>query len=388
MAASPSEQILIRIQGTEGEQTSLIFKDEGVGSRRVSVDDTYSKRRGSGHSFVTSATLGSVRPKKSSLVAVGASSESGGEGRAAGATSTDRPSEPCEENSVSIDLDQIDVVETVGMLFDEMDQIITRMAEMLAKYISTDQFSNLLKESDEICFQAQEVCRVELDRRCSQRHQQFRQQQQHQHQQVPERNVEMMDVEVVYECKTMVDTQVPSAHCQYQSQPQKPEFNKESKKFEEPNDYRYEQPTPLSAQQDSSHQPPSTVATTTDTVLALAVGPETIGDVDDRQVKKKDSKERIRHRRNRNHYKHQYRYQPQGLKPGESDVNGEMSSEEHQGAVYDYVSAYFYIFMNIISAANNNNTNGIVTCIWKIRSAQCWRQQRLLWESTCEHTIG
>jgi hypothetical protein len=372
LAVSPSEQILIRIQGAESGQTSLPFKDEGTGSRRVSVDDTHSKRRGSGQSFVNSATPGGVRLKKGSLVVGGGSLGSSSVGQEAEAIPTGRSSESCQGSLVPINVDQMDVVETVGMLFDEMDQIMTRMAEMFAKYISTDQFSNLLKESDEICFQAQEVCRVELDRRCSQRHHQFHQQQQHQHQQVPERDVEVVDIEFDYECKTTVEPQVSSAQNHFEPHTQTPGFNNESKTFVDPNDRQQTQSTPLSAQRNPSEQAPITITTTTDSVFASVVGPETVGDYDDRQVKKKDSKDRISHLRNRNHYKHQYRYQPQGRKPGDTDVNGEVSSEEHQGAVYDYVSVSFVYFlllvMDIFSLANISNTNEMVTCIVKIDS--------------------
>ncbi|KAF9548686.1 Rap/ran-GAP protein [Mortierella hygrophila] len=336
LAVSPSERILIRVHGVEDSPTSTVSREDGTGSRRVSVDDTYGKRRGSEQSFVSSSASGGIRPKNSSLVFSGSNS---GNERAAEAVPTDKSSERSQESSAPVDVDQIDVVEAVGMLFDEMDQIMTRMTEMFAKYISTDQFSNLLKESDEICYQAQEVCRVELDRRCRQRHLQLRQQQQqHQpQQQVPERDAEVA-VEVVQELKSAAEKQVSSLHHQPQPQPQKLAVNKESKTLEKANDSRQGQPGPLSTQQCSSQQPPSTdVATTTEPVATPAVGQETTGDVDDRQLKKKESKDRIRHRRDRNHYKHQYRYQPQGRKPGDADVNGEMSSEEYQGAVYSYI---------------------------------------------------
>ena len=305
------------------------------------MDDMHSKRRGSEQSSASSATPGGIRPKKSSLVVSG--SNSGNEGIVE-AEPTDKSSEPSQESSAPVDVDHIDVAEAVGMLFDEMDQIMTRMAEMLAKYISTDQFSNLLKESDEICYQAQEVCRVELDRRCRQRHRQLRQQQQqHQlQQQAPEQDAEVA-VEVVQVRKDAAEKQVSSIHHQPQSQPQKQAANKGSMTSEKANDPRQGQPIPLPTQQCSSQQLPSTdVAATAEPVAMPAVGLVTAGDVNDRQVMKKDSKDRIRHRRDRNHYKHQYRYQPQGRKPGDADANREMSSEEHQGAVYGYVSVAFF----------------------------------------------
>ncbi|KAF9148662.1 Rap/ran-GAP protein [Linnemannia schmuckeri] len=337
LTVGPSEQILIRVHGAENQQTSSASREEGTGSRRVSVDETHSKRRGSEHGFVSSVASGGIRPK-SSLAVSGSVSGNGGSGRTAEATQTDRSCEPSQESSATIDVNQIDVVETVGMLFNEMDQIMTRMAEIFSKYIPTDQFSNLLKESDKICYQAQEVCRAELDRRCRQRHQQFRQQKhQHQHQQAPERDVEG-EVEIVHERKATLDQQVPSVYRQPQPQLQKLEFNKEVKIFDEPNDRRQDQLNPLSVQQNSFQQQPSSkIAVTIETVATLATGSETTGDVDDSQVEKKDSKDRIRHRRNQNHYKHQYRYQPQGRKPGEVDANGEISSEGHQGAIYDYI---------------------------------------------------
>lgn len=313
------------------------------------MDDTHNKRRGSEQSIVSSAALGGIRPKKSSLVVSGSNSGNEGGFQTAEAAPTDSSSEPSQESCAPIDVDQIDVVEAVGMLFDEMDQIMTRMAEMLSKYISTDQFSNLLNESDEICYQAQEVCRVELDRRCRQRHQQLRQQQQQhqQQQQAPDWDAEAA-VEVVQERKAAVEQQVSSVHHQPQPQTQKLAANKESSTSEKTNDLQQGQPNPSPAQQRSSQQPPSTnEAATTGTVATPAVGLETTGDVDDRQVRRKDSKDRIRHRRDRNHYKHQYRHQPQGRKPGDADSNGEMSSEEHQGAVYGYVSAGFFRFLGL-----------------------------------------
>ncbi|KAF8932775.1 Rap/ran-GAP protein [Haplosporangium gracile] len=308
LTVSPSEQIFIRAHRTVDQQTSSTSREGGTDSRRVSVDETHSKRRGSEQSFVSSAVSGGIR-LKSSLAVSGSSSGNGGGGQTAEATPTDRSCEFIHENSATVGVDQIDVVETVGMLFDEMDQIMTRMAEIFAKYISTDQFSNLLKESDEVCFQAQEA---------------------------PERDVEG-EAEIVHERKATVDQQVSSVHRQPQPQPQKLEFNKEVKTFNEPNAHRRDQLNPLYVQQNSFQQRSSKIAATTEPVATPATGSDTIGDVDGRQVKRKDSKDRIRHRRNQNHYKHQYRYQPQGRKPGEADANGEISSEEHQGAVYDYI---------------------------------------------------
>ncbi|OAQ34379.1 hypothetical protein K457DRAFT_763853 [Linnemannia elongata AG-77] len=343
LAVTPSEQILICVHGMGEKQGSSAFKEDGTGSRRVSVDYTHSQRRGNEQSITSSAAPGGIRPKKSSLVVSESNSGSEGGFRTVEAASTDNSTEPSQDGSAPIDVDQIDVVEAVGMLFNEMDQIMTRMAEMLAKYISADQFSNLLKESDEICYQAQEVCRVELDRRCRQRHQQLRQQpqqhQQHQQQQqAPERDAEVT-VEVVQEHKTAVEQQASGAQHQPQLYPQKLAVNKESKTSENASDPpRQGQPDPLPVQQCSSQQSPSTdVAATTEPVETPGVGLEATGDDDERQVKKKDSKDRIRHRRDRNHYKHQYRYQPQGRKPGDADANGEMSSEEYQGAVYGYI---------------------------------------------------
>ncbi|KAG0373293.1 Rap/ran-GAP protein [Mortierella sp. AD032] len=384
LAVSPSEQDLIRIQGTKDlqlqqqQQTVLAFKDVVAGGR-VSVDDvrsmSYDGERGSAPSATSTTMPGGSRTKKSSLLVGGCSGVNPSNGCAAPSetsASSGQLSEPKQDNeNPPIDVDQIDVVEMVGILFDEMDQIMTRMVEMLAKYISTDQFSKLLKESDEICYQAQEVCRVELDRRCQKRQDLRRSQHQHQQQEQLQRKPqhaphqdEEVEVEVVFERGVLMDQQAITVMHQPPplTQPQKLEFSKEPiwAISTEPcdRDPPRDPPHPLSSAQ-HNHSPqqqasaPFSVPTPTKPVAipipsSLAGSAETAGDEDDRHVKKKDSKDRIRHRRDRNHYKHQYRYHPQGgqgKKHGEAaDPNGEiMSSEEHQGAVYDYIRAVLTI---------------------------------------------
>ncbi|KAF9121844.1 Rap/ran-GAP protein, partial [Mortierella sp. 14UC] len=387
LAASPSERILIRIQGVDEDlqrqQAASAFKETGA-DRRVSVDEMRNRghdgERGSLSSSLAATAPGGTRPKRSSLMVSGSSGTNPPHASAAPPETTPPTEEPNQENAnhPSIDVDQIDIVETVGMLFDEMDQIMTRMVEMLAKYISTDQFSKLLKESDEICYQAQEVCRVELDRRYRQRldlrrlhHQQQQQQQQQekqqqmqqeQHKQQQQQAVEhdaAVEVEVIFEHSVSIDQQPSSVlhQPQSQTQPQKLEFSKRpmwaaSTELRDC-DHRQDPPHPLLTVQ---HYPsplqrstaPMPAKTTTEPVAiptplssSSADAAETGDDGDDSHVKKKDSNDRICHRRNRNHYKHYYRYQSQGqgCTPGEgTDTNGEiMSSEEHQGAVYDYI---------------------------------------------------
>ncbi|KAF9103301.1 Rap/ran-GAP protein [Mortierella sp. GBA35] len=339
LAVRPQEQILIRIQGAEDEPSTTsaasTFKDKQVDGR-VSMEDIRS--RSNAHESQMSSSMPSttttmapagIRPKKSSLVVGGANSANGGDGRAAEATPTDRASSESNDDSAPsdtppIDLDQLDLVETVAMLFDEMDQIVSRLVEMLSKYISTDQFSKVLKESDEICYQAQEVCRVELDRRSKEKQQQQKVDQQ-------------MEVEpkAVAQGKSSLET-MPTVHFQKQRQHQEP-LKEQIGTLEQG---RQDEPSHAPAQQAQILPPLPTTTTPPNDPVAVPLsssGTTETGDSEDRQIKNKVSKDRICHRRNQNHYKHQYRYHPQGRKPGEAGANGEMSSEEQQGAVYDYI---------------------------------------------------
>jgi len=61
--------------------------------------------------------------------------------------------------------DQQDLVETIWILFDDLEQVVVKMLNILKKYIATDQFSKLLKESDEMGELSQQIFRAEMDRR-------------------------------------------------------------------------------------------------------------------------------------------------------------------------------------------------------------------------------
>ncbi|KAF9312993.1 Rap1 GTPase-activating protein 2 [Podila horticola] len=63
------------------------------------------------------------------------------------------------------DFDHQDLVETIWILFDNLEQIVVKMLSILKKYIATDQFAKLLKESDEMGELSQQIFRAEMDRR-------------------------------------------------------------------------------------------------------------------------------------------------------------------------------------------------------------------------------
>ncbi|KAF9390956.1 Rap1 GTPase-activating protein 2 [Podila verticillata] len=61
--------------------------------------------------------------------------------------------------------DQQDLVETIWILFNDLEQVVVKMLSILRKYIATDQFAKLLKESDEMGELSQQIFRAEMDRR-------------------------------------------------------------------------------------------------------------------------------------------------------------------------------------------------------------------------------
>ncbi|KAF9113212.1 Rap1 GTPase-activating protein 2 [Mortierella sp. AM989] len=67
----------------------------------------------------------------------------------------------CEEH-VKFSKDSLDIVST---LFDDMYHTVSQMTEVMAKYIPIEQFSNLSRELDDMCFLAQTVIRTEIDKR-------------------------------------------------------------------------------------------------------------------------------------------------------------------------------------------------------------------------------
>ncbi|KAG0093624.1 hypothetical protein BGZ93_007817, partial [Podila epicladia] len=61
--------------------------------------------------------------------------------------------------------DHQDLMETIWILFDDLEQVVVKMLNILKKYIATDQFAKLLKESDEMGELSQQIFRAEMDRR-------------------------------------------------------------------------------------------------------------------------------------------------------------------------------------------------------------------------------
>ncbi|KAG0034506.1 Rap1 GTPase-activating protein 2 [Podila clonocystis] len=61
--------------------------------------------------------------------------------------------------------DHQDLVESVWILFDDLEQVVVKMLNILKMYIATDQFAKLLKESDEMGELSQQIFRAEMDRR-------------------------------------------------------------------------------------------------------------------------------------------------------------------------------------------------------------------------------
>ncbi|KAF9336378.1 Rap1 GTPase-activating protein 2 [Podila minutissima] len=61
--------------------------------------------------------------------------------------------------------DNQDLVETIWILFDDLEQVVVKMLNILRKYIATDQFAKLLKESDEMGELSQQIFRAEMGRR-------------------------------------------------------------------------------------------------------------------------------------------------------------------------------------------------------------------------------
>ncbi|KAG0050693.1 Rap1 GTPase-activating protein 2 [Gryganskiella cystojenkinii] len=60
---------------------------------------------------------------------------------------------------------RLDLIETVGLLLEDIERIVGLMADILTKHISTTQLLKLMGESDDMCYIAQEVFRSEVERR-------------------------------------------------------------------------------------------------------------------------------------------------------------------------------------------------------------------------------
>ncbi|KAF9917849.1 Rap/ran-GAP protein [Lobosporangium transversale] len=82
-----------------------------------------------------------------------------------------KPEMEASQGSSDIDDDRdsvvlgVNVVDRVSALFDEVDHTMSRMADVMSKHISADQFSKLASELNDMCFLAQEVFRAESARR-------------------------------------------------------------------------------------------------------------------------------------------------------------------------------------------------------------------------------
>ena len=57
------------------------------------------------------------------------------------------------------------LIETTGIHLEEIERTAGQMLEILSKHISTNQFSKLISETDDMCFRSQEVFRFEMERR-------------------------------------------------------------------------------------------------------------------------------------------------------------------------------------------------------------------------------
>lgn len=57
------------------------------------------------------------------------------------------------------------LIEIVGIHLEEIERTADAMVEILSKHISTNQFSKLISETDDMCFRSQEVFQFEMERR-------------------------------------------------------------------------------------------------------------------------------------------------------------------------------------------------------------------------------
>ncbi|KAF8940796.1 hypothetical protein BGZ58_004710 [Dissophora ornata] len=182
-----------------------------------------------------------------------------------------------EAENDAIDLSK-DLVESVTLLFNKIDHTMTRMMELLVKYVSTEQFSKLSRELDETCFLAQEVLRAG---KCSSPSvEAMGLNQNRQNHEVQQKTLEVSGPEQRHQVQ-QAEEQHPVAAC---------------------------------------------------TLLRLS-GEVEISDT--RQLSKKESKDRIQQRQNP--HKHQYRYRPQSHKPEDAGSPGVLTCQEQQDTVKDYI---------------------------------------------------
>ncbi|KAI1316806.1 Rap1 GTPase-activating protein 1 [Mortierella claussenii] len=184
-------------------------------------------------------------------------------------------------------------LDSITALFDEMDHTTSRMVDIMGKYVSTDQFSNLTKELDEMCFMTQEIFRAELDRR-----------------------------------GRLSEKASKSLEAASHSSP------KELKRW---NDSQSE----LAEFQDSGSQDDEPITFIEAIMGRKSAHSETrsssLNRVDPRP------KEHMRHpQRDSSYHKHQYRYQSPHCKPEEFGESSKMTQGERQVAVKDYVKAILF----------------------------------------------
>ncbi|KAF9400139.1 Rap1 GTPase-activating protein 2 [Mortierella sp. AD011] len=190
--------------------------------------------------------------------------------------------------------DSLDIVTT---LFDEMDHTVSQMTEVLSKYISTERFSKLSKELDEMCFLAQTVVRTEIDKRG-----------------IHNEEFENFDDHYTFGEST----------------------------FEAPRIKRER----ISTHKSMDFGTAATADITTSFFAAAVVGassrPETSLEVDiseEKQVRNKASMDMADSRQDPGHYKHQYQQHSESQKPEDSSGIYLMTNEEQKLVVKNYVSS-------------------------------------------------
>ncbi|KAF9999941.1 Rap1 GTPase-activating protein 2 [Entomortierella chlamydospora] len=199
------------------------------------------------------------------------------------------------DGQIEFSEDSLDIVTT---LFDEMDHTVSQMTEVLAKYISTERFSKLSKELDEMCFLAQTVIRTEIDKRG-----------------IHNEEFEKFDDHYTFGEST----------------------------FETPRIKREHIPTQRSLDFGTSATAGIATSSTAAAVVGTSSRPETSLEVDiseERQVRNKTSMDMASNRQDPGHCKHQYQQHPDSQKSEDSsNIDLKMTNEEQKLVVKNYVSS-------------------------------------------------
>ncbi|KAG0302487.1 signal-induced proliferation-associated 1-like protein 3 [Dissophora globulifera] len=186
-----------------------------------------------------------------------------------------------------------DLVESVTTLFDEMDHTITRMLEILSKYIPTESLSKLSKDLDDMCFLAQDALRVETAK--------------HRHMEPDEKK------------------------------PTEPKFTTPTQLHQEPHNTAINTiKAPDMQQPQQQHRYIDAAVGTRIAPMITRVSGESESS-DARRITKKDSKDRMPNLRGHGPRKHQYRYRPQGRESEDSVKAKDMTSQEQATVVKDYI---------------------------------------------------